>query len=477
MYPSGSEGVRRAEAVRMWLLGGFRVRVGDRTISQDAWRLRKAAALVKLLALSPDHRLHREQLMDLLWPDSGRRTASNSLRKALYVARGTLDPEEGSRYLASEDESLVLCPEGNLWVDVDAFEEAASTARREHEVAAYRAALDLYPGDLLPGDRYEEWTESWRQELRRLYLDLLVELAALYEEHAQYGPAVEVLRKAIAEEPTNEYAHLGLMRLYALLGRRTEALAQFERLKHALSTYLGAEPGARATSLHGELLTGTFPPARAQAAARPSEQPNGTTHNLPVPRNSFVGRERELREVKRELAMTRLLTLTGAGGSGKTRLALEVARDLVGAYPEGVWLVELAQLAEGELVPQAVTEALGVREQPGRSLTDTLIEALQQRDMLLVLDNCEHLVDPVARLLDTLLDSCSRLRVLATSRETLGVEGEAVRRVSSLSVPDNDRLPAPRELARYDAVRLFLHRARFKLPDFDLTPENGRAVA
>jgi predicted ATPase/class 3 adenylate cyclase len=215
-------------------------------------------------------------------------------------------------------------------------------------------------------------------------------------------------------------------------------------------------------------LTSDFPPLKTLDVL-----PN----NLPTPRTSFIGREREMAEVKRMLGMTRLLTLTGAGGSGKTRLALEVAGHLAGLYADGVWFVELAGLSEGELVPQAVAGVLGVLEQPGQPLTQTLAEALHRKMLLLVLDNCEHLVDSVARLLDTLLDSCPRLRVLATSRETLGVEGEMVRRVSSLSVPDTDRLPAAGELTRYDAVRLFVDRVRLRLPNFHLTVENGPAVA
>ena len=122
MNSSGSNLARRSETIRVWLLGGFRVCVGSRTIAQDAWRLRKSAALVKLLALAPGHRIHREQAMDLLWPDSGRRAASNSLRSVLHAARKVLDPAVGSLYLASEGESLALCPAGDLWVDVDAFE-------------------------------------------------------------------------------------------------------------------------------------------------------------------------------------------------------------------------------------------------------------------------------------------------------------------------------------------------------------------
>ncbi len=209
--PTGFQGVRRPgaqserpEAVRVWLLGGFRVSVGARTIEGDAWRLRKAAALVKVLALAPSHRLHREQVMDLLWPDSGKRAAANNLRQVLYGARRILDPSSDSNksYLSLQDEQLVLCSGGDLWVDVDAFEEAAASARRSQDPAVYRAALELYAGDLLPADRYEEWAEGRREGLRQLYLALLVELAGLYEERDEHGLAIEPLRTATAQEPT-----------------------------------------------------------------------------------------------------------------------------------------------------------------------------------------------------------------------------------------------------------------------------------
>lgn len=125
-----------AEAVRVWLLGGFQASVGARTIEKGAWRLKKAASLVKLIALAPGHRLHREQAMHILWPDSGRKAASNSLRRVLHAARRTLYPAGGAHYLASEGESLVFCPESDLWVDVEAFEEATATARRSRDPAA-----------------------------------------------------------------------------------------------------------------------------------------------------------------------------------------------------------------------------------------------------------------------------------------------------------------------------------------------------
>jgi DNA-binding SARP family transcriptional activator len=435
MEPSGFEDVTRPQAVRVWLLGSFRLSVGSRSFGEDAWRLKKAANLVKLLALAPGHRLHREQVMNLLWPDSGRKAASNSLRRTLYDARMTLDPAQAPRNLVSEGESLVLCPGGPLWVDVEAFEEAAATAHRARDTAAYRAAIDLYTGELLSEDRYEEWAEERREELRQLYLTLLVELAGLYEERAQYERGLEALRRAVGEEPTLEEAQVGLMRLYALLGREGEASAQYERLRGILSREFGTQPSTATRRLHEEIVAGRNLSAQPLTSA-PEEPPDASKHNLPASRTSFVGRQREMLEIKRELAVTRLLTLTGAGGSGKTRLALEVARDLLGAYPDGVWLVELAPLSEGALVPQAVAEVLRVKEQPGQSLTDTLIDSLHRKTTLLVLDSCEHLIDAAARLVDTLLDACPNLRVLATSREALRVSGEVNRPVPPLSVPD-----------------------------------------
>jgi predicted ATPase/DNA-binding SARP family transcriptional activator/DNA-binding CsgD family transcriptional regulator len=465
------------EAMRVWLLDGFRVSVGTRTLEESQWHLKKAAALVKLLALSPAHHLHREQLMDFLWPGLEKKAASNNLRYVLHGARRTLasDPGMGSRYLASEEKSLVLCPEGNLWVDVEAFEESTLIARRSRDPAAYRVAIELYSGELLPEDRYEEWAETRRQELRSVFLSLLLELAELYEGHGEYEAGIEVLERAVFEEPTNEEAHAGLMRLYVLSGKQQEALARYERLRDVLYEHLGTEPGVTTQALHDEIVAGRLPPTRP-ATAPPEEPLEAAKHNLPAARTKFVGREREMVELKRMLAMTGLLTLTGTGGCGKTRLALEVARDLVAAYPDGVWLVELVPLSEGELTVQEVAATLGVREQPGRHLLDTLLHALRDKQMLLILDNCEHLIDAAMRLTETLLDSCPRLRVLATSRESLSVVGELAWLVPSLSAPDTHQPLNIEELARYESARLFVDRASQRHPDFALTPENAQAV-
>jgi predicted ATPase len=210
-----------------------------------------------------------------------------------------------------------------------------------------------------------------------------------------------------------------------------------------------------------------------------ASNPRSTTpqHNLPAARSSFVGREREMLEIEFELATTRLLTLTGVGGSGKTRLALEVARDLREAYPDGVWLVELALLSEEVLVPKAVAQALGVPERPQEPLADTLADVLGSRQLLLILDNCEHLLEAVARLVDALLDSCPRVRILGTSREALGVEGEARWLVPPLSLPEPWRTPSSEELEGYESVRLFVERARGRNPSFSLSSENALTVA
>ena len=200
-------------------------------------------------------------------------------------------------------------------------------------------------------------------------------------------------------------------------------------------------------------------------------------NNLPVQLTSFVGREREKAEVRILLSGTRLITLTGSGGAGKTRLAIQVAAEVLEEFPNGAWLVELAALSDPSIVPKAVASAIGVPEQPGRSLTETLADALRSKSALVILDNCEHLVAACAHLTDALLRACRNVRILATSREPLGVTGETTWRVPSLSVPDPQRLPPLDGFQEYEAMRLFLDRAVTSEPQFALTSSNAPAVA
>jgi predicted ATPase/DNA-binding CsgD family transcriptional regulator len=203
----------------------------------------------------------------------------------------------------------------------------------------------------------------------------------------------------------------------------------------------------------------------------------GPPNNLPSQFSSFVGREKELAEVMRLLEETRLLTLTGSGGCGKTRLGLAAAGELAKGIENGAWLVELAPLSDPSLVPQAVATALGVREQPGGSLTGTLSGYLRTRKLLLVLDNCEHLIQASADLAEALLRTCPELRVLATSREALGITGEVAWPVPPLNLPDLRRLPDVENLPRYEAARLFMDRAVAVKPSFTVTEQNAASLA
>jgi predicted ATPase/uncharacterized protein HemY/DNA-binding XRE family transcriptional regulator len=216
--------------------------------------------------------------------------------------------------------------------------------------------------------------------------------------------------------------------------------------------------------------------ARRQGAPAHHAESDAAATNVPLALTSFIGREREQREMVALLEGTRLVTLTGTGGVGKTRLGLQVAGALLASYPDGVWLVELASLSSPELVPQAVATAMGVREEPGHPLLATLVAYLRPKALLLVLDNCEHLVGACAALATALLQACGGLRVLATSREGLGVAGERLYRVPPLAAPPLEHLPPLEQLDKYPAVALFVTRAQERQVDFVLTGVNAREV-
>jgi predicted ATPase/transcriptional regulator with XRE-family HTH domain len=220
---------------------------------------------------------------------------------------------------------------------------------------------------------------------------------------------------------------------------------------------------------------------RAQLVA-PAGVTDSTSNNLPIPITTFIARAGEITRVTEVVRKSRLLTITGSGGCGKTRLALEVARGLVGSFTDGVWLVDLAPLTDAALVSQTIATVVGIRDVPGRPLLDALTDHLRGRHMLLILDNCEHVIDACANVADRLLQSCAQLHVLATSRELLGIDGEATWRVTSLSVVDPRRLAnagaqSITELLDSEAVQLFVDRARLVVPSFAITEHNTRAVA
>jgi predicted ATPase len=229
-----------------------------------------------------------------------------------------------------------------------------------------------------------------------------------------------------------------------------------------------------------ELGVATHPHASGADALQPIAEAKPTPHNLPIQLTSFIGREKEIIEIKNLLAKSeggvRLLTLTGHGGCGKTRLALQSASSLLENFRDGVWLIELAPLADPALVPQTVANILGLKEEPGRSLLSTLTDHLRGKRILLIPDNCEHLVQASAQFADALLHACPDVHILVTSREMLGVSGERALVVPSLSMPDPHESPSVELLNQYEAVKLFAERARTVMPGFALTDENSIAI-
>ncbi len=376
------------------LLGVFSVSVGDRIVAEDAWRLRKARTLIKLLALAPECRLHVEQATELLWAGRDPDSARNNLHQVIFAARRALDSIglDGSRYLGLREELILLGPEDPVWIDAVAFEELAAAARERGELGAYRSALEGFDAELLPADRYEDWCRERRDSLDELRVALAAELAELEQDSG---------------------------------------------------------------------------PRRAGAGRR----------ELPPQLTSFVGRERELAEATMLLRDARLLTLTGAGGCGKTRLALQLAGQRREDFADGVWPVELAALGEPELVGPAIAQALGTRLASDRAPEVALAGHIGDRRQLLVLDNCEHLVEPVARLTEALLSRCPNLTVLATSREPLRIPGEVMWRVPSLSLPRLVSGAPAVESLDAESVRLFAIRAAQAAPGFALDGENANAVA
>jgi predicted ATPase/DNA-binding SARP family transcriptional activator len=462
----GMPGPSRPE-LRIDLLGGFRVSAGKTTVDDGAWRLRKARGLVKLLSLTPEHCLHREQVIEALWPDREATAASNNLRQALFVARRALDScgEDGSARIALVHDVLTLATD-RLCVDVEEFEVAATQAERAPSLDGHRLAIDLYGGELLPEDRFDEWAMGRRRALAERHLSLLVGLAELLEAAGDHAAAIAALQQVLVKEPLHERAHRELMRVYALSGRRQRGLAQFHLLRASLRREFEDEPEDETRRLYQDILTrslGVEEAPEATPAARRADPVPWQPGNLPLQLTSFVGRERELREVIGTARRHRMLTLTGPGGCGKTRLALEAATALRREAGDGVWLVELAGLSRGAAVPQAVGAALGVESHSGRPPDEAVAAHVGERQVLVILDNCEHVVGACARLVEGLLMACPNLRVLATSREPLHTAGEVDWRVPSLS---------PSE-----ATSLFVERATGVSSRFALSAQNSAAVA
>src|SRR3954469_22668407 len=338
------------------MLGRFAVLVDGSSIPEAQWRLRKSRSVVKLLALAPGRALHAERVQELLWPQREPASASNNLRQAVYHARRALGSggADGAALLSSTGDLLTLA--AAVDIDVDEFETAGARAQSSGEPADLEAAVAAYAGELLPEDVYEDWVSARRRTLAERHVHLLLELAAARDPAA----AVDLLHRTIVADPLNEQAHRALMRAYAATGRRSQALAQYEALRRTLGDALAADPEPLTRELYRTLLADGAPaPAAVNEDVAAPEGRRGE-HNLPWQPTSFVGRRRELEQLERLLEARRLVTLTGPGGCGKTRLAFELAQRRAGGYADGAWAIALAGVADPGLVGQTAAHALGI---------------------------------------------------------------------------------------------------------------------
>ena len=462
--------------LRVQLLGSFVVTVDGVAVEAARWRLRKARSLVAMLALAPGQRRHREQVLDRLWPELEPVAGARNLHQTLYVARRALAGTGTARtgLLSIRDEQVVLDDGGPVDVDVLRFEESAKDALKTSDEAKLRAAADLYAGDLLPDVPDADWLTVRRDELRETHREVLVMLATMVRLQAP-EEALILLNRVLESNPVHEGAVRALMQALAQLGRRSEALARYERLVDELLDAFGTDPDRQTVALFRELLTGSRSDDRPPRGAAESTDEIG---HLPTSLTSFIGRDRELVDIERLIGRARLLTLTGAGGSGKTRLALEAGRRARSSYADGVWFVDLAAVGESVLVADAVAEALGLQSGAAPSRSQALVDQLRQRRLLMVLDNCEHLLAACAHLVTAVLAGCPGVHVLATSREPLHTQGEHTYRVPSLALPSpirNDAVDLA-ELGQTASVRLFVERAAQVRPGFGLDAGNAPAV-
>lgn len=469
------------------MLGGFQVFVSGNLVPETVWRQRRVAAVVKLLALEPTHRLHREQLSDTLWPDLEPDAAANNLRVALHHARQGLRAAGAATesVLMRDGDAILLADPDHLSVDVARFQSAVTTAWNSSDPVLAQAALDLYPGDLLPDDLYDEWVKSPRGALRTSYLTLLHRLAQLWQDRNQPDRAISAYQRLIQFDPLEEAAHRSLIGLLATIGQPQRALELADTLVVLLARELDAPPRPATLELIAAIREGHFEPSASPRAPEPvagSDRIAGRFRPLPAPVDELIGREREVAEVGQLLHRSRLVTLTGPGGVGKTRLGLAVAHDVVRSTHGDAAFVDLSAIEEAVLVLPAIAAASGVHEEPGQSLRDALIERLQDGPILLVIDNLEH-VAASAPLIGDLLALCPALRVLATSRVRLRLKGEQEYQVQPLAVPDVPRagrvprnaLPSP-AAPLSPAVALFLRRAQAARPDFHLDAANAAIV-
>jgi predicted ATPase/DNA-binding SARP family transcriptional activator len=454
--------------VRIRLLGGFEVQVSGVAVPAGVWRLNKARSLLKLLALADGNRLHRDAVVDTLWPELRAAAGTNNLHQALHAARRALaEAGAAADVLRLRDGVVALCPDGGLETDVQDLEKAFPPALASDDPDLLLDVAERYAAGLLPEDRYQDWLRPQQERVAAMRRTAVLAAANGLIAQGRGDEAASALKSVADDRPTDEEVHRALIAAYDAAGRRWDAIATYESLRGRLDDEYAATPEVETTTLYRRLLTGQAD-ARASGLLR-----------LPGPGTRFVGRQREIEELVALCTRNRLVTLSGPGGAGKTRLAVEVARALAktSSYADGLWMVDLSGVRDSGLVPATVASALRLTLYGSRPTAAALSAQLATRELLLVMDNCEHVIDAAATLVETIIDECPGITVLTTTREPLHLPGEVAWRVPSLRVPDPSGPIDADRLIRYESALLFVTRAQEAAPAFRLDDTNAPIVA
>jgi predicted ATPase/DNA-binding SARP family transcriptional activator len=481
---------------RFELFGGLRARQDTREITR--FRTRKTASLLAYLAYFPTRTPSRDELAELFWPDAAPNAGRVNLRAALASLRRQLEPPNvptGTVLLA--DNATIRLRPAAFTSDVADFERLLrSEAASADTLPALVAAVALYRGELLPG-YYDEWIFPERMRAAESCYGALCRLAEDLERSGDLERALDYALRGVGLDALREEAHSAVIRLYAATGRPTAALSQYRVLERLLQKEWNMRPsqalramiaGLREPSERASIPFSTFSKAPSKAVPPSAEKPSALapqTSSLPLPLTRFFGREDEIAALLSLLSRTedpwpdaprggaRLITLTGPGGSGKTRLALEVARRWEDTFEHAVYFAALAELSDITLLPDKLLTTLGLTRIGEADPLARVIAALRRHPALLVLDNFEQLVASGVEVIGALC-SVPGLTCLITSRQRLGIEGEREFPVPPLPTPVPPRTAA--DLAAFPSVQLFTDRAQLVRPDFQITARNAAAV-
>ena len=470
-------------------VGQFKIRLfGPMCVEADSLpipplRTKKGLWLLAILTLRANREVSRIWLAGTLWPDSSESQALQNLRHSLSELRKALGA--ASFRMESPTSNTLLLRLKPCESDVLAFDIASKSA--EPALSELELAASLYTGPLLE-DCYEVWAGQEQANRREAYLTLLERLAKLKREFGAFSEAISYLRLALKVDPLRESLTSQLMSTFAENGDPAAAGEAFRELRSQLSATLNAEPSADLVALYKRLRKDAKKehslPATASISIPTSLTPLSPQRgSLPSPLTPLIGREAELQEIAKMLSQSRLVTLTGPGGIGKTRLSIQAGCDSLLQFEEGVWFVELAPLVHSDQIAHAVANAMGLKEAQASARMEALSSHLHSRSALLILDNCEHLIQGCAEFAGRLLSECAEVHILATSRQPLGITGEVVWRATSLGIPPESALeslvwdsPLDQLSLKYASVQLFRDRARAVQPFAESTPAGLRAI-